>query len=233
MPSSLGWTRPGRPRLHRMPLTYATVAPGTRLPAPTGARDHRAARVRRPARPDASPGRRSRTPRPSSGCGSRPDRGPGHGRGRRRHRAGRHDRRDRRGRPRVPARPRRLPLDARLQGASRSRCARRVNEVICHGIPDARRLEDGDIVNIDITAYIGGVHGDTDATYLVGDVDEESRLLVERTHEAMMRGIRAALPGSRDQRHRPGHPVLRPPVRLRRGPRLHRARHRHERSTPA
>jgi methionyl aminopeptidase len=70
-----------------------------------------------------------------------------------------------------------------------------VNEVICHGIPDDRRLEDGDIVNIDITAFIGGVHGDTDATYLCGEVDEESRLLVERTHEAMMRGIRAATPG--------------------------------------
>jgi methionyl aminopeptidase len=70
-----------------------------------------------------------------------------------------------------------------------------VNEVICHGIPDSRRLDDGDIVNIDITAFIGGVHGDTDATYLVGDVDEESRVLVERTREAMMRGIRAALPG--------------------------------------
>jgi methionyl aminopeptidase len=70
-----------------------------------------------------------------------------------------------------------------------------VNEVVCHGIPDSRPLEDGDIVNIDITAYIGGVHGDTDATYLCGDVDEESRLLVERTREAMMRGIKAALPG--------------------------------------
>jgi methionyl aminopeptidase len=70
-----------------------------------------------------------------------------------------------------------------------------VNEVICHGIPDDRPLQDGDIVNIDITAYIGGVHGDTDATYLCGDVDEESRLLVERTHEAMMRGIRASKPG--------------------------------------
>jgi len=70
-----------------------------------------------------------------------------------------------------------------------------VNEVICHGIPDDRPLEDGDIVNIDITAFIDGVHGDTDATYLCGEVDEESRLLVERTHEAMMRGIRAAVPG--------------------------------------
>jgi len=70
-----------------------------------------------------------------------------------------------------------------------------VNEVICHGIPDDRPLKDGDIVNIDITAYIGGVHGDTDATYLCGDVDEESRLLVERTHEALMRGIKASVPG--------------------------------------
>jgi methionyl aminopeptidase len=70
-----------------------------------------------------------------------------------------------------------------------------VNEVICHGIPDDRPLQDGDIVNIDITAYIDGVHGDTDATYLVGDVDEESRLLVERTHEAMMRAIKASKPG--------------------------------------
>jgi methionyl aminopeptidase len=70
-----------------------------------------------------------------------------------------------------------------------------VNEVICHGIPDDRPLEDGDIVNIDITAFIGGVHGDTDATYLCGEVDEESRLLVERTREAMMRGIKACMPG--------------------------------------
>ena len=70
-----------------------------------------------------------------------------------------------------------------------------VNEVICHGIPDDRRLEDGDIVNIDITAYIDGVHGDTDATYLCGNVDEESRLLVERTHEATMRAIKAAVAG--------------------------------------
>jgi methionyl aminopeptidase len=70
-----------------------------------------------------------------------------------------------------------------------------VNEVICHGIPDDRVLQDGDIVNIDLTAFIGGVHGDTNATYLCGDVDEESRLLVERTREALMRGIKASVPG--------------------------------------
>ncbi|HZK35935.1 MAG TPA: type I methionyl aminopeptidase [Aeromicrobium sp.] len=80
------------------------------------------------------------------------------------------------------------------RGYPKSLCTS-VNEVICHGIPDDRPLEDGDIVNIDITAYIDGVHGDTNKTYLVGDVDEESRLLVERTHEATMRGIRAVKPG--------------------------------------
>jgi len=70
-----------------------------------------------------------------------------------------------------------------------------VNEVVCHGIPDSRPLADGDIVNVDITAFLDGVHGDTNRTYLVGDVDEQSRLLVERTKEAMLRGIRAARPG--------------------------------------
>ena len=86
------------------------------------------------------------------------------------------------------------PSTLGYKGFPKSLCTS-VNEVVCHGIPDSRPLEDGDIVNIDITAYIGGVHGDTDATYLCGNVDDESRLLVERTREAMMRGIKAALPG--------------------------------------
>jgi methionyl aminopeptidase len=90
------------------------------------------------------------------------------------------------------------PSTLGYRGFPKSLCTS-VNEVVCHGIPDDRRLEDGDIVNIDITAFVTidgvGVHGDTDATYLVGDVDEESRLLVERTHEAMMRAIKAVRPG--------------------------------------
>ena len=86
------------------------------------------------------------------------------------------------------------PSTLGYKGFPKSLCTS-VNEVVCHGIPDDRRLEDGDIVNIDITAFIGGVHGDTDATYLCGAVDEESRLLVDRTREAMMRGIKAAIPG--------------------------------------
>jgi methionyl aminopeptidase len=90
------------------------------------------------------------------------------------------------------------PSTLGYKGFPKSLCTS-VNEVICHGIPDSTVLVDGDIVNIDITAYLTidgiGVHGDTDATYLVGDVDGESRLLVERTREAMMRGIKAVAPG--------------------------------------
>lgn len=74
-------------------------------------------------------------------------------------------------------------------------CCTSLNEIICHGIPDTTVIRDGDIVNIDVTAYKNGVHGDTNATYPAGDVTEEHRLLVERTHEAMMRGIRAIKPG--------------------------------------
>jgi len=86
------------------------------------------------------------------------------------------------------------PSTLGYRGFPKSLCSS-INEVICHGIPDTTPLADGDIVNIDITAYIGGVHGDNNATFLVGDVDEESRLLVERTKEAMMRGIKAVKPG--------------------------------------
>src|SRR5450432_2415626 len=86
------------------------------------------------------------------------------------------------------------PSTLGYRGYPKSLCTS-LNEVICHGIPDDTVIADGDIVNIDITAYIGGVHGDTNATFLSGNVDEESRLLVERTHEAMMRGIRAVAPG--------------------------------------
>jgi methionyl aminopeptidase len=74
-------------------------------------------------------------------------------------------------------------------------CCTSLNEIICHGIPDTTVIEDGDIINVDVTAFIHGVHGDTDATFCVGNVTEENRLLVERTHEAMMRGIRAVAPG--------------------------------------
>ena len=86
------------------------------------------------------------------------------------------------------------PSTLGYRGFPKSLCTS-LNEVICHGIPDDTVITDGDIVNVDITAFIGGVHGDTNATFLAGAVDPESRLLVERTHEAMMRGIRAVAPG--------------------------------------
>ena len=70
-----------------------------------------------------------------------------------------------------------------------------VNEVICHGIPDNTVLEEGDIVNIDITAFKNGFHGDSNQTFRVGQVSKEVDELIERTHEAMMRGINAALAG--------------------------------------
>lgn len=79
-------------------------------------------------------------------------------------------------------------------GFTKSSCVS-LNEIICHGIPDSTVIQDGDIVNIDVTAYKNGVHGDTNATFLAGNVSDEHRLLVERTKESMMRGIKAAKPG--------------------------------------
>ncbi|MGP5622870.1 type I methionyl aminopeptidase [Candidatus Corynebacterium faecigallinarum] len=70
-----------------------------------------------------------------------------------------------------------------------------LNEIVCHGIPDTTVVQDGDIVNIDVTAYKNGVHGDTNATWLAGNVAEEHKLLVERTYAAMWRGIKAVKPG--------------------------------------
>jgi methionyl aminopeptidase len=86
------------------------------------------------------------------------------------------------------------PSTLGYRGFPKSLCSS-LNEVICHGIPDSTVVQDGDIVNIDITAYIGGVHGDTNATFLAGNVSDEARLLVERTEEALMRSIRAVRPG--------------------------------------
>jgi methionyl aminopeptidase len=71
-----------------------------------------------------------------------------------------------------------------------------VNEVICHGIPDDRALLDGDIVNLDVTVYIGGVHGDTNATFGVGRLDPVSAKLVRVTSECLDHAIDAVRPGS-------------------------------------
>jgi methionyl aminopeptidase len=70
-----------------------------------------------------------------------------------------------------------------------------VNEVICHGIPDDRALVAGDIVNIDVTAYVDGVHGDCSAMFTVGDVDQASLDLIEATRRCRDLGIAAVRPG--------------------------------------
>ncbi|KAG0183567.1 Methionine aminopeptidase 1 [Apophysomyces sp. BC1034] len=72
-----------------------------------------------------------------------------------------------------------------------------VNEVICHGIPDKRPLKDGDIVNIDVTCYYGGFHGDLNETYLVGNVDEKGQLLVKTARECLEKAIAMVKPGIR------------------------------------
>lgn len=86
------------------------------------------------------------------------------------------------------------PSTLGYRGYPKSICSS-INEVICHGIPDDTRLIDGDIINIDITAYLDGYHGDSNQTFLVGSVKEEVRLLVERTREALARGIATVAPG--------------------------------------
>ena len=86
------------------------------------------------------------------------------------------------------------PSTLGYRGFPKSLCTS-INEVICHGIPDSTVLVDGDIVNIDVTAYLAGVHGDNNATFAVGDVDERAALLIDRTRESLARAIRAVVPG--------------------------------------
>lgn len=88
------------------------------------------------------------------------------------------------------------PSTLGYRGYPKSLCSS-VNEVICHGIPDDTVLENGDLVNIDITAFKNGVHGDSNVTFIVGEASEEVTLLVERTREALARGIKAVAPGRR------------------------------------
>lgn len=86
------------------------------------------------------------------------------------------------------------PSPLNYRGFPKSLCTS-VNEVICHGIPDSRPLEDGDIVNLDVTVYLDGMHGDCSATFLVGNVDAEGRRLVQVARECLANGISAVRPG--------------------------------------
>ncbi|KAB1221124.1 Methionine aminopeptidase 1B, chloroplastic [Morella rubra] len=71
-----------------------------------------------------------------------------------------------------------------------------VNECMCHGIPDSRQLQDGDIINIDVTVYLNGYHGDTSKTFLCGDVSDAMKQLVKVTEECLERGIAACKDGA-------------------------------------
>jgi methionyl aminopeptidase len=86
------------------------------------------------------------------------------------------------------------PSTLNYRGYPKSLCTS-VNEVICHGIPDSRALEDGDIVNLDVTIFLEGMHGDCSATYTVGNVDEAGRRLIQVTEECLQEGIAAVKPG--------------------------------------
>lgn len=86
------------------------------------------------------------------------------------------------------------PSTLGYRGFPKSLCTS-VNEVVCHGIPDDKPLQEGDLVKLDVTAFVEGVHGDNCATFFAGEVSQQARDLTERTKEAMMRGIKAALPG--------------------------------------
>ncbi|MCC7429091.1 MAG: type I methionyl aminopeptidase [Alphaproteobacteria bacterium] len=88
------------------------------------------------------------------------------------------------------------PAPLGYRGYPKSICTS-VNHVVCHGIPSERRLEDGDIVNIDVTVVLDGWHGDSSRMYIAGKPRVKAQLLIDVTYEAMMRGIRAVRPGAR------------------------------------
>ena len=106
-------------------------------------------------------------------------------------------------------RARRLPEPARLpSGFPKSVCTS-VNEVICHGIPNDQALQDGDIVNVDVTIYLDGVHGDTNATFAVGESTRVPQLLMDVTRECLGLGDRRGEAGRADARDRRRDPEAR------------------------
>ena len=89
-----------------------------------------------------------------------------------------------------------IPATLGYRGYAHS-CCISINQVVCHGIPDARALRDGDIVNVDVTPLLDGWHGDSSRMYLVGDVPLKARKLVDVTHDCLMLGIAQVKPGAR------------------------------------
>ncbi|XP_040827651.1 methionine aminopeptidase 1D, mitochondrial isoform X1 [Ochotona curzoniae] len=87
------------------------------------------------------------------------------------------------------------PSPLGYRGFPKSVCTS-VNNVLCHGIPDSRPLQDGDIINIDVTVYFNGYHGDTSETFLVGNVDERGKKLVEIARRCRDEAIAACRVGA-------------------------------------
>lgn len=89
-----------------------------------------------------------------------------------------------------------IPAPLNYKGFPKSICTS-INHVVCHGIPEAKKLRNGDIVNIDITVILDGWHGDTSRMFLVGDkVPIKAKRLVEVTYECLMAGIDVVKPGA-------------------------------------
>lgn len=88
-----------------------------------------------------------------------------------------------------------IPAPLNYRGFPNSLCVS-VNNVVCHGIPDERPFENGDIVNLDVTPILNGYHGDTNATVIVGDVPDRVVELVDTAKEAMWKGINVVRPGA-------------------------------------
>jgi methionyl aminopeptidase len=88
-----------------------------------------------------------------------------------------------------------VPAPLGYRGFPKSICTS-INHVVCHGIPNERKLKEGDIVNIDVTVILEGWHGDTSRMFALGEVPRKASRLVEVTFEAMWRGIRSVRPGA-------------------------------------
>ena len=84
-------------------------------------------------------------------------------------------------------------VESHLAPASYAMQDRHALQVICHGIPDKRPLQDGDIVNVDVTAYYKGYHGDLNETYVVGQVDEEGKKLIKCAHDVSLQHLHVTL----------------------------------------
>ena len=88
------------------------------------------------------------------------------------------------------------PAPLNYKGFPKSTCIS-LNHVVCHGIPGPKKLQKGDVLNIDVTVILDGWYGDTSRMYFVGDVPVKARNLCQITYECLMRGIEAAKPGNR------------------------------------